>query len=296
MKYAVQQVIDEQGLTGYERVIPGDLYELLSETAQERALAQQYLCIGVRQEDVAVAALILELEEYTGDLVILSLYVAPEHRRQGIATQMLHQALETAAEGFVFSEGADEESVRMKMNSLLPEDAHDIWHAFLASVGFMDFTENPASYALKLQDLKRVTIFEPVFDDDYKPAAQYMQVSELSDEEQQELLDVVMEEYTPYYSMVSGSQNARKTAVVIDQVDVDIYQVLLADQAPDTSEQEMVEALNAVLRLIYTDAGEFTLLVRENAGAAEPLLRRALADDSQMLIEEQGWMDVVFRA
>lgn len=290
------EAIDEALLADYEGVILPDIYELLEETAQEEALTEHYLCIGAKEGSVAVAALILELEEETGDLVILSLFVAQEYRRQYIATDLIHSALQIAAESFIFWEEEEEDLVQMKMSSLLPEDIHEVWHAFLESVGFTDFIENPQCFALDEQDLQRTKLFAPAFRDDFIPDERYVQVSELKEEEQQELFEVVLEAYTPYYSIVSGSADARETVIVVDQVDMDTYRLLLAHRSPATSERELADALNAVLWRICQDTDRFTLIVRADVGDAVPLLQRALADDAQMLIDEQGWMDVVFQA
>lgn len=289
------EAIDEALLADYEGVILPDVYELLEETAKEEALTEHYLCIGAKEESVAVAALILELEEDTGDLVILSLFVAQEYRRQNIATDLIHSALQIASESFIFLEGEEEDLVQMKMSSLLPEDVHKVWHAFLESVGFTDFIANPRSFALDEQDLQRTQLFAPAFRDGFIPDDKYVQVSELTEEEQQELFEVVMEVYTPYYSIVSGSADARETAIVVDQVDIDTYRLLLAHRSPVTSERALAEALNAVLWLICKDTDRFTLIVREDVGDAVPLLQRELADDARLLIDEQGWMDVVFQ-
>ena len=123
------EAIDEALLADYEGVILPDIYELLEETAQEEALTEHYLCIGAKEESVAVAALVLELEEETGDLVILSLFVAQEYRRQYIATDLIHSALQIAAESFIFWEGEEEDLVQMKMSSLLPEDIHEVFYS-----------------------------------------------------------------------------------------------------------------------------------------------------------------------
>lgn len=106
----------------------------------------------------------------------------------------------------------------------------------------------------------------------------------------------MLEAYTPYYSIVSGSADARETVIVVDQVDIDTYRLLLADRSPATSERALADALNAVLWLICQDTDRFTLIVRTDVGDVAALLQRALADDAQMLIDEQGWMDVVFQA
>ena len=288
------EAVDEENLPEYEGVILPDIYELLEETAKEEPLAEHYLCIGVRQGSDAVAALILEMEEGTGDLVILSLYVAQEYRRLGLGTQMIHHALEIASESFVFAEGVEEEMVQMKSNSLLPEAVHEVWHAFLESVGFTDFIANPGSFALGVQELKNTKAFSPAFSNGYTPAARFVQASELSQEEQQELAEVVMDDYSPYYSIVSGSADARETVVIIDQVDIDTYRLLLADCSPVTSERDLIRTVCVALHLIYADAREFTLIIREDAGAAVPLLRQALPQDAQLLVDEQGSMDVVF--
>lgn len=290
------EAIEEDNLPDYEGVILSDIYEILTEAAREEPLAESYLCIGAKHDGDAVAALILEMEEETGDLTILSLYVSQAYRRLGIGTQLIHQALNIASESFVFLDGEEEELVQMKSNSLLPEDIHEVWHAFLEAVGFTDFISNPGSYALDMQELKNSKAFSPAFSNGYTPAARFVQVSELSQEEQEELAAAVMDEYSPYYSIVSGSADARETAVIIDQADIDTYRLLLADRSPVTPERDMIRAICVALHLIYADTQEFTLLVREDAGAAEPLLRQVMQKGAQMLVDEQGWMDIVFHA
>ena len=289
------ELIDGEILFDYGTVIFPDIYELLAETAKEQPIEQAYLCIGVKDGSAAVAALVLEMEE-TGDLVIRSLYVEDEYRRMHIGTQLFHDALDIAAESFIFQEGMDQELVHIRESSMLREDAHSVWHAFLESVGFSEFSERPGSFVLDAQELKDCGIFHMAFSNGYTPAARFVQASELPEAEQQELAEAVEDSYSPYYSIVSGSAQARETIVIVDQATTDVYRLLLADRAPVTLERDLIRALCTAFWLIRQDTPAFTLVVREDIGAAVPLLSQALPKDARMFVDERGQMDIVFQA
>ena len=90
------EVIDKETLPRYRDLILPYIYEEL-ENCREDLADENYICLsGTAENDdgilIPIAALVM-LMEANGDLAVLSIYTIPEHRRQGIASELLEKAI-----------------------------------------------------------------------------------------------------------------------------------------------------------------------------------------------------------
>ena len=79
------------------------------------------------------------LMEANGDLAVLSIYTIPEHRRQGIASELLKKAIFVSRQLFVFEDGEDEEFINLKAVYRLSEKFKNPFEEFLKKNNFTDF-------------------------------------------------------------------------------------------------------------------------------------------------------------
>lgn len=79
------------------------------------------------------------LREANLDLAVLSIFTLPEHRRQGIASELLDKALFIARRLFVFEEGEDEDYINLKAVYRLSDKFRLPFEAFLKKNNFTDF-------------------------------------------------------------------------------------------------------------------------------------------------------------
>lgn len=286
----VFEAIDTSNLSEYQTLILPQVYELLS--CGEGRPTEEHLCIGARVAGKAAGAVVVELEEETGDLVLLSLYVASPYRRKGLGLTLLQRVLLVARQTFVFFEDQDE-MIQFKTTYALPEALCETFREFLMAAGFTDFIKLPRMFAVDDAALRASRTFAPAFARQQELPAPFRQVSDLPEEEQQELYEAALGAYTPWFSVVSGSADARETIVLIDQIDPDNYRIILAERAPVTGIRQLVEALCAALSLIAGETEQFTVFAEER-GESTAALFEQLAGENNTYQQEQAWMDVVF--
>ena len=98
------EVIEKETLPQYKELILPYIYDELASYSDD--LAESYICLAGTAENedgilFPVSALIM-LREANLDLAVLSIFTLPEHRRQGIASELLDKALFIARRLFVF--------------------------------------------------------------------------------------------------------------------------------------------------------------------------------------------------
>ena len=121
----------------YQDVILPVIYEELAEWPGE--LLEGYFCIGVKAGRTPVGALIAEHEDIDGDLTIISLYVLPEYRRQGIGSRLIRSMTDVARalyQPLPHEYGTD---IYVKTVYSLPVDMLSIWESFLKKNDFTDY-------------------------------------------------------------------------------------------------------------------------------------------------------------
>lgn len=136
------EVIDKETLPRYRDLILPYIYEEL-ENCREDLADENYICLsGTAENDdgilIPIAALVM-LMEANGDLAVLSIYTIPEHRRQGIASELLKKAIFVSRQLFVFEDGEDEEFINLKAVYRLSEKFKNPFEEFLKKNNFTDF-------------------------------------------------------------------------------------------------------------------------------------------------------------
>ncbi|MBO4291624.1 MAG: GNAT family N-acetyltransferase [Lachnospiraceae bacterium] len=136
------EVIDKETLPRYRDLILPYIYEEL-ENCREDLADENYICLaGTAENDdgilIPIAALVM-LMEANGDLAVLSIYTIPEHRRQGIASELLEKAIFVSRQLFVFEDGEDEEFINLKAVYRLSEKFKNPFEEFLKKNNFTDF-------------------------------------------------------------------------------------------------------------------------------------------------------------
>ena len=135
------EVIEKETLPRYKELILPYIYEELASYSDD--LAESYICLAGTAENedgilFPVSALVM-LREANLDLAVLSIFTLPEHRRQGIASELLDKALFIARRLFVFEEGEDEDYINLKAVYRLSDKFRLPFEAFLKKNNFTDF-------------------------------------------------------------------------------------------------------------------------------------------------------------
>lgn len=129
--------INKKTMPVYRDVILPVIYEELSVWQGE--LLEGYFCIGVKVGRTPVGALIAEHEDDTGDMTIISLYVLPDYRRQGIGSMLLKKMTEIA---YALFQPLPEEygiDIWIKTVYCLPQEMQVVWESFLKKNDFTDY-------------------------------------------------------------------------------------------------------------------------------------------------------------
>ena len=129
--------IQKNTLPVYENVILPVIYEELADWKEE--LLEGYFCIGVKDGRKPVGALIAEHEDELGDLTILSLYVLPDYRRQGIGSRLLQTLTDVAYALYEPLPGEYGADIFLKTVYSLPDDMRLVWESFLKKHDFTDY-------------------------------------------------------------------------------------------------------------------------------------------------------------
>ena len=135
------EVIEKETLPRYKELILPYIYDELASYSDD--LAESYICLAGTAENedgilLPVSALVM-LREANLDLAVLSIFTLPEHRRQGIASELLDKALFIARRLFVFEEGEDEDYINLKAIYRLSDKFRLPFEAFLKKNNFTDF-------------------------------------------------------------------------------------------------------------------------------------------------------------
>ena len=117
-------------------IIPGVLEECKGYPGD---LLEQYFCIGVKADKEAAGALIAEMDQDTGDLRILSLFVKTAFQRQGIGSGLLKKLTDLAFAAYDWGPGEYGVDIFLKVMYALPEKLKIPFEAFLQKNDFTDF-------------------------------------------------------------------------------------------------------------------------------------------------------------
>ena len=116
------EVIDKETLPRYRDLILPYIYEEL-ENCREDLADENYICLsGTAEND---------------DGILIP--IAAEHRRQGIASELLEKAIFVSRQLFVFEDGEDEEFINLKAVYRLSEKFKNPFEEFLKKNNFTDF-------------------------------------------------------------------------------------------------------------------------------------------------------------
>lgn len=135
------EVISREDLPRYKDLILPYIYEELEDYPDDREF--DLICLAGTTENadgiiIPVSALVMQMEPY-GDLAVLSIYTLPDHRRRGIASELLDKAVFVSRQLYVFDEGEDEEIVDMKAVYRLSEPRRTVFEEFLKKNHFTDY-------------------------------------------------------------------------------------------------------------------------------------------------------------
>ncbi len=129
--------ISSRTLYGWkDLVIPAVFEELKSE---RDVMDYNYLCIGAMRDNEPAGALISHMEQETGDLQIISIYVRPSLRRAGIGGTLIKKLMDAAAAAYIWDEFEYGRNICIKTVFALPEDLRITYDAFLKKCGFSEF-------------------------------------------------------------------------------------------------------------------------------------------------------------
>ena len=119
-----------------EVIIPYTYEELLTE---KEAFDEDYICIGVKDADGPVGALVAHIEQLVGDVQILSIYVEPDKRRRGAGSGMIKRLYNVMAQTYVWQQGEYGTDVHVKTMYALPAEMCKNYEAFLKANRFTQF-------------------------------------------------------------------------------------------------------------------------------------------------------------
>ncbi|MBR1861730.1 MAG: GNAT family N-acetyltransferase [Lachnospiraceae bacterium] len=129
--------ITQKNIEDWREVIPPTVVKELNDWGEN--LAEGYFCIGAKEKKKNVGAIIAEHELGTGDLIILSLFIAPPERRKGYGTALLKKLCDLAYALCDWEKGEYGRDVFLKCFYSFSGSSMEVCEAFLEESGFTEF-------------------------------------------------------------------------------------------------------------------------------------------------------------
>ena len=130
-------LISTRNLKNYKEVIIPYVYDELE--AERHIMADNYICLGARDRDGALGALIAHIEPDTTDIQIISIYVLQKKRRNGVGSGLVKRLFDIVGNTYVFDVGEYGADVFVKTMYCLPADIRSSYEAFLKANDFTRF-------------------------------------------------------------------------------------------------------------------------------------------------------------
>ncbi len=128
--------ITEANLPEYEALMLPMIYEELKQ--QTSIEENNYLALAAMDDDTPVGALVAELED-NGDLNLLSIWTDQDHRREGVASGLLHKMADIVRALYNWEDGQYGEDISLKTMYCLNRRYRDIFESWLEKNDFTDF-------------------------------------------------------------------------------------------------------------------------------------------------------------
>lgn len=251
------ELIDAGKLLLYKNLILNDVYEMLED--YDDFMESPFVCLGAYDEDGSVAAAVFDVSAVE-ELSLVSIMVSPDHRRQGIASELINRMNAVLAYDYSAKENAEDEyDLIFSTIYSLPEESDQAFEAFLESIGVEETLLLPNIYHYKMEDLRKYENISWAFDEDKMPPVMVVRLNEMPVEVELALRD-------------SFDANLDNECSYLAQVDEDDYCYAIAGEVsvgkylirffPDVcSGVTMLGSLGMTVRAISSESPDAELVI-----------------------------------
>ncbi len=197
----------ETNRKSFENLLPSYVF-------QERPGEKQYVLVGAIEEGVACGALCCELEEYR--LHLVHLFVAPDYRRRGIASEMFSYLQELA----------EERDLNLTVSALLAEEDRSLFDFYAAQDGLTMGEAMTKSYRVPIARLTDHPHFSVFKGEDpsttFEDLTAVEQRSFLHEHGLLEYAIITLRELVPACSRVVLHQNRVRSCILVEEQEEDL--------------------------------------------------------------------------
>ncbi len=127
--------ITKEELDAYKGVLLPMIYEELS---QQDDIETEYIGIAATEGEKVIGAIVAEPDD-DGDLTLLSVWVVPEKRNEGVASQLLQKMLYVAYRLYNWEDGQYGDDITLKTMYCLADEYREPFEKWLEKNDFTDF-------------------------------------------------------------------------------------------------------------------------------------------------------------
>lgn len=181
--------IIESNLELFKSLLLPQLHQRLQQMGDSRETENgTLLALGALRDGEPTGALVAILEQ-EGDIELLSLLVAQQHRRSGVATGLVDRLLRVASGCYMGERDGEANCIMLRASYLLTAEQLSVFRPFLERVGFDTFVEEGFAYSMDSTALRRCHLLQQAFQQDAQLDANLLPLVSLMDTERLALLE-----------------------------------------------------------------------------------------------------------